>query len=122
MGKVAKLVTVTLTTRVVVDTNATDEQIAEAAAPNLIAKIRNDEVLDNMDEPVEDTTMPFGSLKTDVYYQPDLDDVGDVKGHPGDTIHSFEVWGSKENLMKEFPNCTPIEYSGGDIEDLIFMD
>ena len=57
-----------------------------------------------------------------VYYQPEIDENGAVKGHVGQIISSFIVWRDKDNLMKDFPNCTPIEYSGDDIEDVTYWD
>lgn len=56
------------------------------------------------------------------YYQPEFDESGDIKGHSGSYIPSFVVWGKKENLLQQYPNCTPIEYSGDDIEGPTFAD
>lgn len=61
-------------------------------------------------------------MKARVYYQPKFDDKGDIDGHPGEYCFSFEVWLKKEALLKDYPNCTPIEYSGDDIESPVFID
>lgn len=60
--------------------------------------------------------------KAEHYYQPKFDDHGNVVGHEYDTCWSFQVWHKKKNLLKEFPNCKPIRYSGNDIEDHTFED
>ena len=60
--------------------------------------------------------------KLGTYFQPDIDDFGEVKGHPKEEIPTFCVWHKKEHLMEDYPNCTPIEYSGDDIEEPTFMD
>ena len=62
MTKVAKLVLVSLMTRVVVDENATDEQILDAARPNFIEKV-NTELGENLEEITNDTECPYGSLE-----------------------------------------------------------
>ncbi len=49
MGKVAKLVSFTFITRVVVDENASDEEIVALAKPKIRAKIDNDELFDNLE-------------------------------------------------------------------------
>ena len=61
MTKVAKLVTISLMTRVIVDENATDEQIVEAAKSKFIEKINN-EALENLEDIVEDTECPYGTF------------------------------------------------------------
>lgn len=63
--KVAKLVTVTFITRVIVKKGATDEQIMQAAKPNIQAKIDNDELLENLESIKDDTECPFGTLDDD---------------------------------------------------------
>lgn len=63
--KKALLVTVELTTRVVVNENATDEEIAEAIKPNLIERIQNNEAGENIVEIKHDKELPFGSLDSD---------------------------------------------------------
>lgn len=57
-GKVAKLVYVSLMTRVVVDENATEEEIVEASKKNLLAKISND-LHENVEEVIDDEEMPY---------------------------------------------------------------
>jgi phosphoribosyl-dephospho-CoA transferase len=58
MNKVAKLVSVTLTTRVVVDENASDEQIFDAALPRLKEKAK-EEMFENLDDIVNDMECPY---------------------------------------------------------------
>jgi len=52
-----------------------------------------------------------------VYYQPDFAD----KNFDG-AIFSFEVYRSREECQKDFPNCQIITYSGDDIEGPSFVD
>lgn len=56
--KVAKLVYVSLVTRVVVDENATENQIIAAAKPKLIYKIV-DEILEHIEDIEDDTECPY---------------------------------------------------------------
>jgi hypothetical protein len=56
--KVVKLVYVSLMTRVVVDDNATDEQIVEAARSKFIDKVTN-ELFENLEDIVDDTECPY---------------------------------------------------------------
>jgi hypothetical protein len=124
MAKVAKLITISLMTRVVVDENATDEQIIEVAKPKLIEKIRS-EAMENLEEIVDDAECPCGTFYTDTvekFYQPQINDEGTIVGHEDEEIFSFEVWASKEKLLEQFPNCIVIEYTFEDIEDPAFVD
>ena len=57
-NKVAKLVTITVITRVIVDENATDEEITNAAKARLIYKAQN-EYNDSGFEIEDDTECPF---------------------------------------------------------------
>jgi hypothetical protein len=56
--KVVKLVYVSLMTRVVVDDNATDEQIVEAARSKFIDKVTN-ELFENLEDIVDDKECPY---------------------------------------------------------------
>ena len=58
MKKVAKLVSVSMMTRVIVNENATDEQILEASTKNFIEKVR-DELGEHLEEIFDDTEMPY---------------------------------------------------------------
>lgn len=60
--------------------------------------------------------------KIEKYYQPEFNGYGKIIGHEQDTCYSFQVWHKKKNLLKKFPNCKPVEYSGNDIEDPTFVD
>jgi hypothetical protein len=58
MGKVAKLVSVTLMTRVVVDENATEQDILELAIPKLSEKLM-DEPFEHIEDIVDDIECPY---------------------------------------------------------------
>lgn len=58
MKKVAKIVYVTFITRVIVDENATDEQIFEAARPELKRKA-DEEMFENLDGIKDDIECPY---------------------------------------------------------------
>ena len=59
----------------------------------------------------------YEALEDDhIYYQPDLD-------HPDtEDLWSFQVFHSKENAQKAFPNVEIKEYRGDEIGDHTFMD
>lgn len=56
--KVAKLVYVSLVTRVIVDENATDEQILEAAKSHFIEKVET-ELGEHLEEIIDDEECPY---------------------------------------------------------------
>ena len=58
MARVAKLVYVSLVTRVIVDEDATDEQIVEAAKHRFVDKIQT-ELGENLEDIVDDTECPY---------------------------------------------------------------
>ena len=58
MSKVAKLVYVSLATRVVVDENATDEQILEIAKAHFLEKV-NTELGEHLEEIIDDEECPY---------------------------------------------------------------
>lgn len=58
MGKVAKLVTVTMTTRIIVDENATEEQIIELASIKMSEKFQ-EEFNENIESIQDDTECPY---------------------------------------------------------------
>lgn len=60
--KVAKLVMVSLMTRVIVDEGSTDEQILEKAKARFQAKLDNNELMDNL-ESIEDDEAQFHTVK-----------------------------------------------------------
>ena len=62
--KVAKLVTVILTTRVIVEQGTSDEEVTNQAKLNLIAKIKNNEAYENLESVENDTECPY-NIKTD---------------------------------------------------------
>jgi hypothetical protein len=66
MAKVTKIVSISLMTRVIVDENATEEQIVEIAKKSFQKKLDNNELLENLDSISKDKEMPFGTLDTDV--------------------------------------------------------
>jgi hypothetical protein len=61
MSKVAKLVTVSLMVRVIVDDAASESDILEAARPNLIEKFRS-ELGENLESIEDDTECPYGTF------------------------------------------------------------
>ena len=64
MSKVAKLVMVSMMTRIVVEENATDEQMLEASKAAFLEKI-NTEICEHLEQIVDDTECPFGTFDTD---------------------------------------------------------
>jgi len=117
MTKVAKLVTFHPMVRVIVDKNATDEEIFQAAHKKAIRVLENDGALDNADEIKDDTDCPFGAFSSDIYYQPYHPTIPFPKD-----LNSWEVFASKEKAQKLFPDFEIREYSGDDIEDHKFVD
>jgi hypothetical protein len=65
MGKVAKLVRVMVTTRVIVDDNASEDEIMETALPRLLDNLQTN-AFENIEDIVDDTEVP---------YDPDMDEV-----------------------------------------------
>jgi len=66
MKKVAKLVSFTLTTRVIVDEDSTEKQIISSCYPKIREKIKNLELDDNLDVIMDDEECPCGTFDTDV--------------------------------------------------------
>lgn len=58
MSKVAKLVYISLATRVVVDENATEDEILNAARSKFIVKVQ-EELGENLEEILDDTECPY---------------------------------------------------------------
>lgn len=83
MAKVAKLVVFSLMTRVIVDENATDDEIVAKARPRIQAKIDNDELIENIESIDNDNEIPYGQALEDAsecpvcnrdkYVRPDYD-------------------------------------------------
>lgn len=65
MTKVAKLVKVSLITRVIVEENATDEEVLQKSALAFKYKV-NEELSENLDSIEPDVECPFGTFWTDV--------------------------------------------------------
>ena len=120
--KVAKLVAISLMTRVIVDEDATDEQIVQEAKKNFQAKLDNNELMDNLESIENDEEIPFGEGHLDVYFQPDLEHPDVHKMIMNGEFNSFDVFKSKEKCKKIFPFARIIEYSGNDIENPNFCD
>lgn len=57
-----------------------------------------------------------------VYYRPKLHLDGAVLGHENVYLFPFEVWKSKNNLIKQLPHCKIEEVKHKDIELPIFAD
>jgi hypothetical protein len=64
MGKVANLVWVSVVTRVIVDDNASEEEIMEIALPRLLGNL-SENFLEHVEEIIDDLEVPFGALSTD---------------------------------------------------------
>ncbi len=64
MKNVAKLVTVSFTTRVVVNEEATDSDILEVAKEKFVEQVNND-IHDNLISISNDTECPFGTFDDD---------------------------------------------------------
>lgn len=69
MAKVAKLVCISLMTRVIVEDNLSEDEeltaIAEQVRTNCIDKIKNDGIGDHLESIELDEECPFGSFDTD---------------------------------------------------------
>ena len=65
MKKVAKLVSMSMMTRVIVDENATPLEIMKASKQNFIEKVR-DEFMENIDDIMDDTEMPYDEFDADL--------------------------------------------------------
>ena len=63
--KVAKLVMVSLMTRVIVNEDATDDQIIEASYKGFQAKLDNRELGDNVESIEDDDEVPYGEAPSD---------------------------------------------------------
>ena len=59
MSKIAKLVTVEITTRVIVEDTDSDEIIMQKAIPLLTNKLNGDGCLDNIKTLMDDKEMPY---------------------------------------------------------------
>jgi hypothetical protein len=64
--KVAKLVRVSLVTRVIVDVDATEQEIMELAVPKLSENLM-DSPFENLEEIVDDTECPYEEEYLDIY-------------------------------------------------------
>ncbi len=60
--KVAKLVTLSVTVRVIVDEDATDLEILEVAHSLCMNALQNDGVFDHFESIIDDTECPLGLL------------------------------------------------------------
>lgn len=120
MNKVAKIVCVSLMTRVVVDENATDEQIVELAKGKFKEKIEG-ELLENLEEIYDDEECPFGTFKDDVYFQPDFGGDDTLVTPDGVELWSYYVYSSLEKAKEDFPDRKINVYSGDDIENPYFI-
>lgn len=58
MKKVAKLVYITMATRVIVDEDAQDDEIVEASRKNFILKVK-EELHENLEDIVDDIECPY---------------------------------------------------------------
>jgi len=65
--KVAKIVAVSLLTRIIVEENATEEQMMQIARPKLISALNEDGLLDHVECIEPDEECPYGSLDMDKF-------------------------------------------------------
>ena len=63
--KVAKLVRVMITTRIIVDDNASEKEIMEIALPRLLDNLYTN-AFENIEEIVDDTEVPYDQEMDDV--------------------------------------------------------
>lgn len=61
----AKLVTFSVTTRIIVDDHLEDHEIAEKALFQAVNNLRNDGISDHLEEVVDDKECPFGKFEDD---------------------------------------------------------
>lgn len=122
MSKVAKIVCVSLMTRVIVDENATDKEIVELAKGKFTKKIEG-ELLENLDEIYDDEECPIGTFEEDdLYFQPEFGDYDDILITPdGVELWSYYVYSSLEKAKEDFPDRKINTYSGDDIENPYFI-
>lgn len=122
MSKVAKIVCVSLMTRVIVDEDATDKQISELAKGKFIEKIEG-ELLENLEEIYDDEECPIGTFEEDdLYFQPEFGDYDDILITPdGVELWSYYVYSSLEKAKEDFPDRKINTYSGDDIENPYFI-
>lgn len=103
--KVAKLVHLSLITRVVVDEDASDEEIINSCYPNIQAKIDNNELGENVEDIRNDTECPAGSFKFDKLITSNDVQVGDVIKLNGDNFAKTYVKKQQEEIDRgEFGN------------------
>ena len=72
MSKVAKLVEVSLMVRVIVDKDATEEQIIAASYEKFQDKFDNRELGDNLVSIEDDTECPFGVFDSDIEFDDEI--------------------------------------------------
>lgn len=122
MSKVAKIVCVSLMTRVIVDEDATDKEISELAKGKFIEKIKG-ELLENLEEIYDDEECPIGTFEEDdLYFQPEFGDYDDILITPdGVELWSYYVYSSLEKAKEDFPDRKINTYSGDDIENPYFI-
>ena len=102
MAKIAKLVTITLITRVVMDENATDEQILDMARPHFESKLVA-ELNENLESIKEDIECP--------YFE-------DVKGKViwvGDKVHATDEDGTLIGYVERFQGHDFVIVKGMDL-------
>lgn len=103
--KVAKLVYFSLITRVVVDEDASDEEIINSCYPNIQAKIDNNELGENIEDIRNDTECPSGSFEFDNLITSNDVQVGDVIKLNGDNFAKTYLKKQQEEIDRgEFGN------------------
>jgi hypothetical protein len=116
MKKVAKIVCISLMTRVIVDENATDEEIVLSAKDNFKAKVEG-ELMDNLEEIYDDEECPLGTFNDDLHFQPDFGNDDILVTPDGVELWSYFVYSSLEKAKEDFPDRKINAYVKGDIEN-----
>ena len=66
LKKVAKLVTISVTSRLIVEADATDEKIVQLAIPCCSRNLLEDGILDHVESIEDDVELPFGAIPSDM--------------------------------------------------------
>jgi hypothetical protein len=118
MTKVAKLVYYSFVTRVIVDENATEEEIIQASKTKMLDKVKN-ELGENIEEIIDDEECPIS--EGDVYFQPDFGNDDELITPDGIELWSYYVYSTKELAQADFPDREILEFSGDDIYNPYFV-
>jgi len=115
MSKVARLIGVSLLTRVIVDEHCSDDELSEIAVRQFIDKLNDEGVLEHMDQNDLDLELPYGEGVDDLVTEPTIpvtlatikltcgwSKFCDVTGSNHYMLKEFQVEDSKVFYVKEF--------------------